>query len=365
MIKKSTFFVLLFVCSLTFSQSSTHIDFESALNGNNWIWTNFNGGSAVSIVANPSATGINTSSNVAKITILQLGDLWAGAWTSDIGTFNLTVSNAVVKMMVYKSVISDVHLKIETATGTNVEIAVANTVTNQWEELTFDFSSLVDLMSATKLVVMPDWRNTRTQDDIVYFDNVSFSTGTSPSAPNTAAPTPPSRVSSDVISIFSDAYTNVTGTDFNPNWGQSTVTSQILIGGNNTLKYAGLNYQGTQFTPQDATAMTHLHLDYWTTDGTSLDWYLINSLGGAGEKFVSIAPLVKDTWKSLDISLADYTNQTFSLADIFQFKAVGNGTFYLDNIYFYKQAVAGINDLDVTKFNVYPNPVGNQLKIKS
>jgi len=365
MIKRITFFVLLFVCSLTFSQSSTNIDFESALNGNNWTWNNFNGGSAVSIVANPSATGVNTSANVAKITISQTGDPWAGAWTPGVGTFNLTVSNAVIKIMVYKSVISDIHFKVETSSGTNVEIAMANTVTNQWEEITFDFSSLVDFMNATKLVIMPDWRSTRSQDDIVYFDNITFSMGTAPSSPTMAAPTPPSRSSSDVISIFSDAYTNVSGTDFNPNWGQSTVTTQVTIGGNNTLKYAGLNYQGTQFTAQNVSAMTHLHLDYWTTDGTGLDWYLINSLAGAGEKFVSITPIVKDTWKSLDIPLTDYTNQTFSLADVFQFKAVGNGTFYLDNIYFYKQAVAGINDLDVTKFNVYPNPSENQLRIKS
>ena len=35
---------------------------------------------------------------------------------------------------------------------------------------------------------------------------------------NAVNPTP---LAADVISIFSDTYTDVTGTDFNPNWGQS------------------------------------------------------------------------------------------------------------------------------------------------
>lgn len=43
-------------------------------------------------------------------------------------------------------------------------------------------------------------------------------------APTTAAPTPPARQPGDVVSIYSDAYTNITLSELNPNWGgQSTV----------------------------------------------------------------------------------------------------------------------------------------------
>jgi len=41
-------------------------------------------------------------------------------------------------------------------------------------------------------------------------------------APTTAAPTPPSRIAGDVVSIFSDAYTNIGVSEWNPGWGQST-----------------------------------------------------------------------------------------------------------------------------------------------
>jgi hypothetical protein len=60
--------------------------------------------------------------------------------------------------------------------------------------------------------------------------------------PTTSAPTPPTRSTAKVISIFSDAYTNVSGTDFSPWWGQSTVVSTIQVGTDNVLKYATLNY---------------------------------------------------------------------------------------------------------------------------
>ncbi|NNE15491.1 MAG: hypothetical protein HKN51_10980, partial [Saprospiraceae bacterium] len=40
-------------------------------------------------------------------------------------------------------------------------------------------------------------------------------------APNIDAPTPPVRNAVDVISIFSGAYNNITGANYNPDWQQS------------------------------------------------------------------------------------------------------------------------------------------------
>ena len=46
-----------------------------------------------------------------------------------------------------------------------------------------------------------------------------------------AAPTaPPTRSAANVISIYSAAYTNRTGVDFNPNWGQIGFASASEIG---------------------------------------------------------------------------------------------------------------------------------------
>ena len=48
--------------------------------------------------------------------------------------------------------------------------------------------------------------------------------------PPTAAPTPTTHAATDVISVFSNAYTDLSGTDFYPNWGQGTVVSNITVG---------------------------------------------------------------------------------------------------------------------------------------
>jgi hypothetical protein len=182
--------------------------------------------------------------------------------------------------------------------------------------------------------------------------------------------TAPTIDASHVISIFSDAYTNLAGTNFNPNWGQQTVTTQVSIDGTNTLKLAGLNYQGINLgssdgTDQNLTTMNHLHLDYWTSDAsTPLQVFLISRTAPT-EKFYSCA-ITQNTWVSVDVPLTAYTDQGMSMSAIYQFKFVGNGTVYLENIYFYSSS-DGINDLNSVrnKVEIYPNPVENDLHIRS
>jgi hypothetical protein len=150
--------------------------------------------------------------------------------------------------------------------------------------------------------------------------------------PTTSAPVPPARSAAKVISIFSDAYTNVAGTEFNPNWGQSTVVSTIQIGTDNVLKYQNLNYQGTQLSGSvNAISMNKLHIDLWTADGTTFQITPISP--GPKEKLITLTPYVKNQWNSYDINLSDFTG--VGMSEVFQFKIVGDGTVYIDNLYFY------------------------------
>ena len=174
--------LLLFI-GLAWGQNSP-IDFETGGYGATWTWTVFENGSnpSLEIVTNPNTGGINSSATVAKFTALQTGQPWAGCESqhgSDIGTFSLDATNSTVKIMVYKTVISDVGLKfVIPSSGSLGEIKVSNTVTNEWEELTFDFSSHIGLPEAIgidQIVVFPDFDlGGRTQDNIIYFDNISF-----------------------------------------------------------------------------------------------------------------------------------------------------------------------------------------------
>lgn len=158
------------------------INFETIGFGADWTWSVFENGSnpALEIVENPFKSGINTSSNVAKFTALVEGAAWVGCETKhgeDIGTFKFDASNSTVKIMVYKTVISDVGLKFAEANGdAQLEVKVANTKINEWEELTFDLSGSIGAGATgniDQLIIFPDF-NSRNSNNIIYFDNIKF-----------------------------------------------------------------------------------------------------------------------------------------------------------------------------------------------
>jgi hypothetical protein len=165
----------------------------------------------------------------------------------------------------------------------------------------------------------------------VYVDNVYFySSGTIPTEPTTAAPTPTFSPTA-VISVFSDAYTNIAGTNLNPTWGQATVVTQISVAGNNTLKLAGLNYQGIELgSSQNVTTKTFLHIDFWSANSTLLKVFLISP--GPVEKAYNLA-VPTSGWTSLDIPLTTFS--PVDLTNVFQFKFEGNGDIFIDNIFFH------------------------------
>jgi len=196
----------------------------------------------------------------------------------------------------------------------------------KWVSLNIPMSSFTGLKSKShlaQLVLSGDLPN-------LYIDNVYFN-NSGPTTPTTAAPAP-AYSAANVISVFSDAYTNIGGTDLSPNWGQATVVSQIPVGGNNTLKYKGLNYQGIQLgSTQNVSSMTHLHLDFWSVNSTSLNVYLISA--GPVEKAYKLT-VPTSGWTSLDIPLSSFA--PVNLSGVIQLKFDGNGDIFLDNILFHK-----------------------------
>ena len=157
------------------------IDFETV--GNNYSWQTFENDSnpGLTIVLNPVQDSVNNSENVAKVTALTAGQPWAGVQSAhgDFGPLTLNETNSTIKIMVYKSVISDVGIKFAIANnGAQPEIKVANTLVDQWEELTFDFSAYIGLaetINIDQIIIFPDFdTNGRSQNNIVYFDNIRF-----------------------------------------------------------------------------------------------------------------------------------------------------------------------------------------------
>lgn len=175
---------LLFFTTVLSAQNAP-IDFESGGNGADWTWTVFENDSnpPLEIIENPDQSGANTSSTVAKFTATASGAPFAGVESShgsaDLGGFVLDESNSTIKIMVWKSVISDVGIKLVAPTGwSQPEKKVANTQVNQWEELTFDFSDYLNPPASEgqldQIVVFPDFGD-RSEEHIIYFDNITFS----------------------------------------------------------------------------------------------------------------------------------------------------------------------------------------------
>lgn len=355
------FFVMLFIVAMNgmINAQNQPINFEAGGHGATWTWTVFenNTNPPVEIVANPDPSGINTSSTVAKFTALQSGMPWAGFESqhgSDIGTFTLNASNSTVKIMVWKSVISDVGLKFVLPNGEALpEIKVANTLINQWEELTFDFSGRIGhpaTLGQDQIVVFPDF-TTRTADQVVYIDNITFSaSGPVAGEPTAAAPTP-TLPATDVISLFSNAYTNVTVDTWSADWDQADVVD-IQIQGNDTKKYTNLVFAGIEFTSQpiNATAMTHFNMDIWTPDPTAapavfriklVDFGANGVFGGGDDTEHEITLTASSTpgittgnWVSLKIPFTLFTGLV-NRGHLAQLIISGDpNTVYVDNVYF-------------------------------
>lgn len=157
--------------------------------------------------------------------------------------------------------------------------------------------------------------------------------------PTVSAPTP-SKAQTDVISIFSNKYTDLENVDYNPNWGQTGTYTAFDLDGDNMLQYTNMTYQGIDFSQTiDVSGMDYLHLDVWTADAESLNTFLIST--ASGEKSV-VSTLTVDGWTSIDIPLSDFTDQGLSIDDIFQFKfegiPSGEASFFIDNLYFWKES---------------------------
>jgi hypothetical protein len=160
----------------------TPYDFEAAALGSDFVWAVFENedNPALEFVANPGSSSVNESATVAMFTARMAGQPWAGTETTAANTtpFTMDATNSIVKIMVYKSVISDVALKFSVGAAAQAEIKVANTKINEWEELTFDFSSRIgtpETINIDSVVVFPDFNTDgRASDTVSYFDNITF-----------------------------------------------------------------------------------------------------------------------------------------------------------------------------------------------
>lgn len=175
-------------------------------------------------------------------------------------------------------------------------------------------------------------------------------TGAGGLAPDAPAPTPPTLAAASVLSLFSNAFTNVQVDTWRADWSMAGPVTDAKVAGDDVKKYSQLQYAGVALTthPLDVSAMTALHLDVWTPDSASFKVKLVDfgangAYGGGDDKEselvfnASSSPaLAAKSWVQLELPLSRFTTLT-SRAHLAQLVFSGtSSTVYVDNVYFHK-----------------------------
>lgn len=228
------------------------------------------------------------------------------------------------------------------------EIVITNPALNTWVSIDIPMSDFTGLNASSNIAQLI-FSGIPVGGGTVYVDNVYYSDSgcTIVQTPQVPA-VEPQCDAAEVISLFSNAYTDVGVDTWLTGWSSATL-SDIQIAGNDVKLYENVDFLGIETTGGnliDASSSTHFHLDIWTPNMTSFNVKLVDfgtdqSFGGGddSEHQITFANPAQNSWVSLDIPLSDFidltsTNQIAQI--VLSGLPTGLGTFYLDNVYFHQ-----------------------------
>ncbi|MDP4269593.1 MAG: hypothetical protein Q8909_05650 [Bacteroidota bacterium] len=123
-------------------------------------------------VANPDASGLNTTGKVVRFVRAKVGEGWAGA-SLNIASLNLNISQTnKFSILVNKPVEGNVTMKLEGA-GSQ-EVTAYYSSPGQWQKLEFTFNSTNFTGAPATLLVFPHNQSGLTENTIIYFDEVTM-----------------------------------------------------------------------------------------------------------------------------------------------------------------------------------------------
>ena len=351
------------------------------------------GGATASIVDDPETDG--TRGKVAQGNSTSGGDNWQG-YTFKLNTKNLDLSTTkTVTLDVYSTGQMEFAVKVEDGVSGAPESTknAAHTGTG-WETITVDFSSdTVDGKPPTngvyaQIAIHLNWDSSANNfgtalDKTFYIDNfvgVGIDKPAELDPPSTAPTTPPTRDAPDVISIYGEAYGTAIGvTDVG--WDGGSTFAVETIAESEVMKAEFVDFLGLDLGSEvDATAMTHMHMDIWIQDAHGVGqvfkpkWSNHNGAEetDAMEHTREVVEANSQNWVAIDVALDDLDTAKGlgpdARANLKQLVISTIGTLdvvYIDNIYFYKSATAGIDNAGLTGIKLYPNPVKSTATISA
>jgi hypothetical protein len=162
-------------------------------------------------------------------------------------------------------------------------------------------------------------------------------------APLDTAPTPPARNASDVVSIFSDAYDDVTLNELPTDWSV-TGFQATTVDTDNVWQLTACDFLGmvTNYTNGvDLSQMEMMHIDYWVPQGQTNELFvkIVNTVDG-GEDIESLGTTVDGSWQSIDIDMTGFDGGNLANKEkITQLLIDSDGispVIYIDNFYFWR-----------------------------
>lgn len=344
-----TFLLLLMMCITSIGIVNAQVfplDFEAGT----YTFTDFDGG-VVSVVDNPSATGINTSSKVAKM-VKNAGQTWAGSYLPLESPIDFTAGTKL-KMKVYSPKVgADVLLKVENLTDNtiNFEKTVKTTVANQWEDLTFDYAG-IDLTKVYQSVVII-FENGIMGDGSAnftyYFDDIMIDEG----ATETILPVLPLDFENTEVSYsFTDFDGGVVTIIDNP---QSTgLNTSAKVG--KMVKNAGQAWGGSWIAlaaPIDFSTNKFFTMNVFSPKvGAKVLLKVENSSNGAIAYEKEVATTLANEWEELAFDYSGIDNKDYQkIVLIFELGTMGDGsanfTYLFDDIQLVDRS-SGLSQIDL------------------
>ena len=352
---------LLFGLVSMISFGQTNVDFEQAGAGASWTWIVDDNGTnppALEIVANPNASGINTSATVAKFIATEGGQPWALTYTDNIGSFTFSENNSIVKIKVRKDIPTIVGVKFEDTYETHLatQVEVSNTLVNgDWEELTFDFSIAIG-KTYNRMVIIPDFYD-RSLDTTIYFDDISFNAGGSVVNYNLQdIDFEPNGFGADWVWTVHNNNTNP-ALEFVPNPNTSGINSTSTVAKFTSLNFGAAwaltftDYIGT-FTFDQSNKIVTLMVNKSVISDVGVKFE-----GPSGAHEIKIQNSQTDgSWEQLTFDFSSQIGSTYNrLVIIPDFaERTQNNVSYFDQLSF--GVTAGLNDNIFNAVNIYPNP---------
>jgi hypothetical protein len=230
----------------------------------------------------------------------------------------------------------------------------------QWISYDFLLDDFVNLTTRSNiaqyiLVAQPTGASTVFVDNFYFYNDDGG--GGNPTEPTMAAPTP-SQAEADVISLFSDAYTDVAVDTWRTDWSAADF-EDVMVDGNPTKKYSNLDFVGIETNVSgtvDASNMTNFRMDVWSGDYTFFGIKLVDfgadgAFGGGDdvEHQINVEMPAQGQWVNFDFNLVDDFPGLTTRSNIAQYIIVGQPTgtttVFVDNIYFYNGDGGGGGDL--------------------